>query len=327
MGLSHKPTYRVEADGNDITEAIRENLISLTITDEAGVKSDSLAISLHDRGYKLPKAGGQLKVWLGYGQAATFMGLYVSDEISLSGPPDKMDIKAAGAPQEKSAAYSHLQTQKTRSWLPQTIGALVATVSADHGLDPAVASDLSSVGLPHIDQINESDMHLLTRIAADHDAIAKANGGKLVFAHKGQGKTISGKAMPTVALIPSEVTNYRVNITARSDYNQVVAVWRSVELAEDVQYIAGAGEPVHRIRHIYPTPEAAAKAAKAKLEAFQRGKQSLSVSLPGRPELRAECRLSLSGFRDGVNGLWSVARATHKLGSGGYVTSVEGERV
>ncbi|MBI9110126.1 contractile injection system protein, VgrG/Pvc8 family [Maridesulfovibrio ferrireducens] len=327
MGLTYKPAYRVEADGNDITEAIRENLISLTITDEAGVKSDSLAISLHDKGYRLPKAGGQLKVWLGYGQAATFMGLYVSDEITLSGPPDKMDIKAAGAPQEKSAAYSHLQTQKTRSWLPQTIGALVATVGADHGLDPAVASDLSGVGLPHIDQINESDMHLLTRIAADHDAIAKANGGKLVFAHKGQGKTISGKSMPTMALIPSEVTNYRATITARTDYNKVVAIWRSVESAKDIEEIAGVGEPVHRIRHIYPTPEAAAKAAKAKLEAFQRGKQSLSVSLPGRPELRAECRLSLSGFRDGVNGLWSITRATHKLGSGGYVTSVEGERV
>ncbi len=86
--------------------------------------------------------------------------------------------------------------------------------------------------------------------------------------------------------------------------------------------------PVRRVGFcLWCTRETSIKAAKSKLEAFQRGKQSLSVSLPGRPELRAECRLSLSGFRDGVNGLWSVTRAVHKLGSGGYVTSVEGERV
>lgn len=199
----------------------------------------------------------------------------------------------------------------------------MATVAADHGLDPAVAADLSGVSLPHIDQLNESDMHLLTRIAADHDVIAKANGGKLIFAHKGQGKTVSGKSMPTIELVPDQVTSFSVDIESRTNFNTVVALWRDVDGARDVEEIAGSGEPVHRIRHIYPNPEAAAKAAKGKLEAFQRGKQSL----PGRPELRAECRLSLSGFRAEKNGIWSITRATHKLGSGGYVTSVDGERV
>ncbi|WP_320169940.1 contractile injection system protein, VgrG/Pvc8 family [Maridesulfovibrio sp.] len=327
MGLTHKPVYRVECNGNDITAAIQNDLISLTITDEAGVKSDSLDISINDKGYAVAPAGSQFKVWLGYGNAATFMGLYVLNSVRLSGPPDKMDIKAAGAPQDQSSNYSQLQTQKKRSWTPQTIGAMVATIAADHGLDPAVAADLSGVALPHIDQINESDMHLLTRIARDHDAIAKANAGKLIFAHKGQGKTVSGKSMPTIELVPNQVTSVSVDIESRTNFNTVVALWRDVEGARDVEEIAGSGEPVHRIRHIYPTPEAAIKAAKGKLEAFQRGKQSLSGSLPGRPELRAEGRLSLSGFRAEKNGLWSITRATHKLGSGGYVTSVEGERV
>lgn len=326
MGLTHKPVYRVECNGKDITAAIQNDLISLTITDEAGVKSDSLDISINDKGYAVPSAGSQFKVWLGYGTAATFMGLYVLNSVRLTGPPDKMIIKAAGAPQDKSKAYSQLQTQKKRSWKPQKIGALVATVAADHGLDPAVASDLSGVPLPHIDQMNESDMHLLTRIARDHDAIAKANAGKLIFAHKGQGKTVSGKTMPTIPLTPNQVTNFSVDIESRTDFNTVIALWRDVEGAVDVEEIVGSGEPTHRIRHIYPTPTAAQKAAKGKLEAFQRGKQRLSGSLPGRPELRAECRLSLSGFRAEKNGLWSITRATHKLGGGGYVTSVEGER-
>lgn len=331
MGLiskSHKPVYRVECDGKDITAAIKNDLISLTITDQAGIKSDSLTISIHDKGYSIPPSGGQFKVWLGYGDAATLMGLYVLNNVTFAGPPDKMTIKAAGMPQDATRSrYCQLQTMKRRSWTPQTIGSLVDTVGADNGLTPAVAADLSGVMLPHLDHMDESDMHLLTRIAKDHDAIAKANGGKIIFAHKGQGKTVSGKAMPTIALVPHEVTNSSVSIESRTNFNKVIAVWRDVKAAKDIEESAGSDKPVHRIKTIFPTKEAAIKAAKGKLEAFQRGKQSLSLSLPGRPKLRAEGRLSLSGFRKEKNGIWSITEATHTIGSGGYVTSVKGERV
>ncbi|WP_421902170.1 contractile injection system protein, VgrG/Pvc8 family [Maridesulfovibrio sp.] len=327
MGLTHKPVYRVECNGKDITAAIQNDLISLTITDEAGVKSDSLDISINDKGYAVPPAGSQFKVWLGYGKAATFMGLYVLNSVRLPGPPDKMIIKAAGAPQEKSKEFSQLQTQKVRSWRPQTIGQLVTTVAADHGLIPAISQDLFKIVLPHIDQIDESDIHLLTRISMNYDAIAKANAGKLIFARKGQGKTVSGMKMPVFNLVPDQVTNFNLDISWNADFKTVIAHWRDVEAAKDIEEVAGVGEPIHRIRNIYPNSEAALKAARGKLDSFYRSKHILSGSLPGRPELRAECRLLLSGFRAEKNGLWSITRATHKLGSGGYVTSVEGERV
>ncbi len=328
MGLGHKPVYRVECNGKDITAAIQNDLISLTITDEAGIKSDSLDISINDKGYTVPPEGAEFKVWLGYGTAATYMGLFVLNSVRLTGPPDKIIIKAAGMPQESTRSrYSQLQTMKKRSWTPRTIGALVGSIAAENGLTPAVANDLLSIKLPHLDQLNESDMHLLTRVAADHDAIAKANDGKMIFAHKGQGKTVSGKSMPTIKLTPDQVTTISVDIESRTNFKTVIALWRDVDGARDAEERVGDGEPVHRMKHIYSTPEAAQKAAKGKLEAFQRGKQSLSGSLPGRPELRAEGRLSLSGFRAEKNGLWSITRATHTIGGGGYITSVEGERV
>ncbi len=212
-----------------------------------------------------------------------------------------------------------------RSWTPRTLGDLAASIAAEHGLTPAVSPALASHTLPHLDQADESNMNLLTRVAKSVGGIAKANDGKLIIVPQGEGKTISGKSMPTVSIVRTSGTSHSVKLIGRQDYKRVVSVWRDTNAAQDKEATAGEGEPVRRIRHVYPDQAAAEKAAQTSLEAYRRGKSTLSVSLPGRPELAAEGRLILSGFRSGVNGEWSITRVTHKLSAGGYVTDVEGE--
>lgn len=322
-----RPVYRIEANNADITATIKEHFVSLTIVDEAGVKSDSLTLVLEDsaENINLPPSGAQLRVWLGYDEGARLMGLYVVDTIGVKGPPDRITIKAKGAPMEQSKNYSALQTQQSRSWEPGTLGDLVAAIANEHGLDPAVAPSLQDHQLPHLDQINESNMHLLTRVANDVGAMAKANGGKLLVIKRGEGKTATGKEMPVISMMKVEASTYSAEIIGRSNYKQVVTVWRDVEGGKDMEATAGSGEPVRRLRHVYPNQEAAKKAASSYLEAFQRGKSTVSITCPGRPDLVAECRLNLTDFRPGIKGLWSVKLATHRVTSGGYTTTVDGE--
>lgn len=324
---TYRPSFRIEANGNDITAAIRERFLSLTITDEAGLASDCLTLELDDSGtgINLPATGAELRVWLGYEGAARFMGLYVVDEIELKGPPDTLTITAKAAPMKDSKAYTALHTQHSRSWTPRTLGDLAASIAAEHGLTPAVSPALVAHHLPHLDQVDESNMNLLTRVAKSVGGIAKANDGKLIIVPQGEGKTISGKSMLTVSIARTSGTSHTVKLIGRQDYQKVVTVWRDANAAKDMEAAAGAGEPVRRIRHVYPDQAAAEKAAQSSLEAYRRGKSTLSLSLPGRPELAAECRAILSGFRSGVNGEWSITRVTHKLSAGGYVTDVEGE--
>ncbi|GAB6178393.1 phage late control D family protein [Desulfobaculum senezii] len=330
MGLDRKlyaPAFRVVANGSDITSAIRERLASLSITDEAGMQSDALSITLADTAphIRLPATGAELRVWLGYGDRARYMGLYVVDGLTLSGPPGQLAITASGAPFEKSGTYSQLQTQRTRSWTPGTVGDVVRTIAAEHGLAPAIAEDVAGEPLGHLDQIGESDMNLLTRVAADMGMVAKANGGALVFVKKGEGKTASGKPLHTVTLTPEDVTNWSVDITERAAYRRVIATWRDKDAAQDVDETVGEGEPAFRIRHTYPSRKAATKAARAKLEAFQKGKQTVTLTLPGRPDLQAECKMELRGFRHGIAGTWSATKVAHRLGGAGFVSEVEGE--
>ena len=325
---AYEPTFRIVANDNDITETIRKHFISLTLTDEAGLQSDVLTITLNDSAHlKLPPTGAELKLWLGYAPQVKYMGLYVVDGLTLSGPPEKMKITARGVPFEKSRSYSELQTRRTRSWRPRTVGELVGALAAEHGLKAAVAEDVAGMGVRHIDQVDESDMNMLTRVAEDIGVVPKVGGGSLVLVKRGEGRTASGKELPTVTLTPEDVMSWSVNISERVDYGSVVAVWRDVATAKDVEESEGEGEPVYRIRQSLPTREAARQAARAKLNEFRRGKRTLSFALPGNPDLCAEGRVELVGFRAGVAGAWSVSRVEHRLDGSGYGVDVAGGQV
>ena len=316
---AYEPTFRIVANDNDITETIRKHFISLTLTDEAGMQSDVLTITLNDSAHlKLPPTGAELKLWLGYAPQVKYMGLYVVDGLTLSGPPEKMKITARGVPFEKSRSYSELQTRRTRSWRPRTVGELVGALAAEHGLNPAVAEDVAGMALRHMDQVDESDLNLLTRIAGDLGLVAKVGGGSMVFMKRGEGKTVSGKELPVVTLTPEDVISWSVNISDRADYGRVVAVWRDVDGGKDVEESVGDGEPVFRIRHLFPTKEAARAAARAKLEGFRLGKRTLALTMQGNSDLCAEGRVALVRFRDHVAGTWDVSRVEYRLDGGGY---------
>jgi len=319
-----RPTFVLQADGSDITATIKQNLKSLTLTDEAGMSSDALTIVLSDDDIALPPTGAELRLWLGYQGAVRYMGLYVVDEIILSGPPDIMTIKALAAPFKKSSTYAALQDQKTRSWDPCTVETLVKTIAKDHGLTAAVSTALAGITLDHIDQTNESDMNLLTRVARSMDAIAKAGGGRLIFVPQGENSSVSGKSLPTVSLARSELDNWGVTISDRGNYAQVVAVWRDKKAAEDKEVTIGEGTPSCRLRHIYPSEEAATRAAKGRYKSITRGTSKLSLTMSGRTDILAESPLEVSAVRTGVNGSWSVTRITHTLNNK-LTTTVEAE--
>ncbi|UYM14245.1 contractile injection system protein, VgrG/Pvc8 family [Endozoicomonas euniceicola] len=329
MGLSTgiQPVYRITANEQDITDAVSENLISLNLTDEAGIQSDSLTIQLHDAapGYSLPGTGAKLEVWLGYDSHVQNMGLFIVNELELSGPPSTMTIKAQAAPlSPASDTFGQIQTQKNRSWENITIGDLVKTIAEEQKMTPVVGDTLTDIKLEHIDQTSESDINLLTRIAKDHNAMVKPVSGRLLFMEKGRGKTATGKEIPPVIIKPEDLTSWKVRIAERSKYQSVTTRWQDIGSGEEKTVTAGEGKPELKITHNYADQPAAEAAAKSRYESMQRGASRLSLTLPGSPDLKAETVLKLVGFRTAVDGDWVVSRVTHKLDKG-YVCSVEGE--
>jgi len=144
MGLIYQPAFSLSADGRDITAQIQRNLISLTLTDKSGNESDRLAISIAAPDMPLPSKGAVLRLSLGFGDALVSKGAFVVDEVTVSGPPRQIQIVAKAAPMDGAKQTAQLQTQKTRSWDDVSLGDLVRTVAADHGLVPKVSGALAA---------------------------------------------------------------------------------------------------------------------------------------------------------------------------------------
>lgn len=331
--MNYLPDVRVTANSQDVTDVIMSRLKSLRITDEAGTTSDTLEISLADHDpeapIEVPETGAEIEVAIGYADGMKEMGLFICDEVELSGWPGAMVIRARAAPYDKSqGGKSNLQTQKTRSWRAgTTVGSLVKKVAEEHGMKSSVSDGLAGIKLPHTDQSSESDMNLLHRLAKRYDAIAKPAGGLLLFVKRGEAKTGSGQDMPVVDVAPGETTSYRVTLAKRNAAGTVVAYYRDNSMAKRKEVTVGDGEPVYRIRMGYKDQESALEAAKAEQRKRARGQEALDVTLPGNPDITAEAVLNLAGFRDRVDGRWLVTRVEHYIGpDAGYRCNVECEK-
>lgn len=332
MGLNIRPEYRLLANKADITATIADRLKTLRFTDEAGLDSDVLEINLADHDpanpIQMPPTGAELELFLGYDGAAQRIGMFMCDEVELAGYPGEMTIRARAAPFDASkTGKANLQTQKTRSWDKGTkLGAMVKKIAKEHGMEAALDDKLAAIVLPHIDQADESDLHFLVRITRKYDAVVKPANGKLILAKVGAAKTVSGQSLPTVKLAPDDVSRWRVVMSKRETAGMVVAYWHAVKSAKRNEVKVGTGEPVNRLKMYYPTQEMALAAARSELDRRERRKVTVSITMPGRIDLVAEGRVVLAGFREGVDGEWSITRAEHMLDGNGYTTTIEAEQ-
>lgn len=321
-----KPLFQVIANDTDITNKLVDRLISLTVIDERGLQSDSVEIRLDDRDSALAllTTGAELQISLGYEDQGAKrslypMGLYTVDEIGLEGPPDTYVIRAKAADMRES-----LKQQKTRAWDDTTLGDIVAAIAAEHGLQPRVSNTLGAVAVPHLSQTEESDVHLLTRLAKDHDAVAKPADGRLLFVPKGQARSASGKEIKPISIHKTQCSRWRVVLADRSKYQAVIAHWNNTRTGVRTPEKAGSGKPVYTLRGTRRTQAAAQEAAMAKLGALKRGAGTGNITIKGGAlNVMAETPLQLSGWRDGIDNTWITMRAEHRLDNGGLNTLLD----
>lgn len=317
------PDFRIIAEGSDITEAIRQRLLSLNISDEAGFNSDKVEISLDDRESKvaIPRTGATLEVSIGYKETRIIhMGLYVVDEVAISSPPQTMTIRAHAADMRQV-----LKAPRTKTWGKITIGDLVNNIAGEHGLTPRIAEELLSKEIQYLYQTEESDLNLLTRIASNHGAVAKPVNGNLLFVPKGEAKAVSGQLIAPVTLERKQITSWQANFAERGKFGAVEGSWydKEISLKEKVKF--GDGEPVYTLRHTFDNEEELTRKVKSTFERLQRGTGTLNLTLPGNTSLFAEGKLTVLGIRPGVDGTWNITKVEHSLSNSGYSCQVEAE--
>jgi len=322
------PAFRITHGGSDdITALIADRLLSLRVTDEAGVTSDQfdLAMDNRDGAVAIPETGAELMVAMGYaGEQLYELGKYTVDEVESTGVPRTLSLHGKAADMKAT-----LKSWKKRNWDKTTLGKIVAAVASEHGLTAKVADRFADIAIDHLDQVYESDLNILTRLAEQYGGVMKPAGGFLLFVERGAGMTADGQPLPTMPIVPTDTMGgdgWRTSIHERQFYARVGAHWGNRRAAKTQYVYAGSGDPVMYLRHPYKSESDALAAAEAKLRQLQRGRTSLSLNLYGRPALCAEMPLMLSGFDTITDGEWIVTRAEHLLDAGGLTTRVEAQR-
>ncbi len=336
MELSaHQPRFEVKANDKSITGVVADRFISLRVTDETGIQSDQfellLSDHLKDAPIALPPTGAELTVALGYGASLVDQGMFVCDEIELSGWPGQMAIRGRAAIYDKTPkGKTNLQSQKSKAWPKGTkLGDMVAAIAKEHGMAAVVAASLKTITLPALEQLEESNISFLVRVAKRYDAIFKPAGGALVLAKRGESLAADGSPLPVKTVVPSQVTSYNMTMATREAPGTVIAYWNSQRGAKRIEVVAGDGDPVRRLRHNYPDQDSARKAAESELDRRKRGAHKLQLQLPGDPLLASDMRLMLPAelWRDGLAGEWLVTRVEHEFdAAAGYSCRVEAER-
>ncbi|ACD60041.1 phage late control D family protein [Xanthomonas oryzae] len=318
------PQWRVVLDGIDLTERIAPRLRDLTLTECRGGDADQLDLSIHDHDGKmaLPKRGVRLAVALGWKATGLVdKGTFLVDEVEYSGAPDIITVRARSAD-----LTAGMRTRRERSWHDTTLGTVLNALAGEHRLTPRVAEAFARTKLPHLDQANESDMNLLTRLGQRFDAVASVKAGALLFAPIGAGTTATGKPLATVTLTRRDGDQHRYSVADREAYTGVRAYWTDKGKARRQSVLVGTDDNAKRLSESYADEATARQHARAELERIKRGLAKLDYTLAiGRADLFPEQRLTMSGFKPEIDRQsWLIAKVTHTInGSIGFTTALE----
>jgi phage protein D len=314
-----QPDFSVIINGE--TELIKERVISIHTTDEAGIMSDSCEIELDDfdDAFPLPRTEAVISVSLGYkGGELTKIGSYYVKEIDIDGARRTLKIKA-------NAASKAMRSQKSKSH-EGSMDNLLTEMANEFDLDAAVSGDLEDLELEDFPQFAESDMNYMTRMSQKVGAVAKPSDGHLVFTDDMSAKSVSGKNLPTKNVDVSELGEYSCSFKeTESDgaVGTVFANWYDREKGEYFIVKAGSGDPEVELDEVFSSEKSALVAANAKFKRVVKSNKTFRFTTGGRPDFFAESPIIFSGLSQKIPANWVISRVEHTLSASGFVTSVD----
>ena len=321
--------YKIEIGGRDVSSIVNDRLVSLNLSDNEGLESDTLSLTLDNRDLRIPipDADAPLKLWLGYQGQLAFMGLFLVNDARLMGRPHLMTVECRAADMKES-----LKEPKTRAWNEKSLGAIAQQIAREHQLIPAISPRLAAISYPTVLQTDESDLNLLT----PHDGMIKPSYGSLVVVERGNGLNASGQSMPMILIRESDLQpGYQIHPRARPRYQSVSCEWYDVTTGASGKAVATlmpgsaiVSKSNFQIREKVATAALAKSRCEAKLKELARGTIEASFSTAiGDNRLLSGTKIKLGdGFHPEFVGLeLSIKSAQHSV-AGAYITSVTAER-
>jgi phage protein D len=322
-------TLSVDVDGVPVSGVFFERLVSLSITDREGIRTDTLSIVFNDAAphFASPRRGAVVNVTITQGDAPAFVGSYVIDTVSFNCLPYTITIGGHSAD-----LRSQMKASKSRHWDQISVRALVSKIAGEHELEAKISAAVSGHVYSWLAQQDESDLSFLERVARQHGALFTIKKGVLLWLERGAGETANGAQVPAAVLTPQSIVlgSCRVSETDVDRFAAVKAFYqnRAGAKREEVLVSAdGAAVGTHTLRAPFSSEAAAQAAAEAYAREMLRGLVQTSCTVVGRPDLMAGQAITYLGVRPSLDGLEFITeRVTHSYTkSSGLRTSLEAQ--
>lgn len=320
--MTMTPDYQILAGGLDVTGNLSPRMEELTVHDADGINADEVRIVLDDGDFAIspPPTGTLLAVLMGYKETGLdLMGLFVVNRVRRS-----FD-KRSGAQLEitgKSADLKkEMKAQRTCQYEGKTVEQIVKEVAGRHGLGAKVSHSIAAIKYEWLGQAEESDLHLITRLAQDHDAICKVAGGKILMLARGE------TGLPAVTLRVTDFLRCEVETEERAEHGKATAHWHDRGKAKRVPETVTRGEgPTFTLRHLFPTSDDAKAAAEGKMKALERQKKRLKATISGNTGVMAGAPLIVGGVAALYDGAYTIKSVDHTMRKReGYKTEIDAE--
>jgi len=329
VGLS--AACRIEIDGVDRTDqwARERRILSIDVDDREGEISDSCTIELDDREPHIawPPEGKRLRVWLGNDETdLTDLGSYTLDAPHASAPPSRLTVKGHAANFVAKGPGLPIQTPRSRTWSGVSLGDMLNTIAQDHSLLPRIQKTLEGEIVDPVEQVWESDLVFLKRVALRYGARVRVKGAS---GNPGGALEIvgAGSQLPQVVLTPLDVEQWSAPLGNRIKAGAVTAFWFNPKSGASGSVTAGSGEPRLVSSEPFDTASSAKNHAKNRLKDTERRSAQLSVSLTRlNTAIASGTPIAFSGFRSEVDTIWNVVQARHYADASRARTTLVAER-
>lgn len=318
------PNFKLEANGKDITEIIKANLISLNFDDKEGSKSDEISFSVSGI-YAKPVFGDSLKLWLGYGEDLYLCGSFSVQTASRDYKNYATEVRATAV-----NFASPQKIKKRRSWENTTVFEIARKIAGENKL--AVKTSGQDQNIASVLQNDAGDLDFLYGLCFDYGFIMAVKNNTIVIAAKDAkgdetqtSNTPKNESLPKFTLNLAELYSLEITEANRNSYGAVIVEWQDIEAGKTKSIKVGSGDQIYKMQIAQPKSDKEAfRQGEAKLNELQKGGINGRCSLPGA-NIVAGGKLKFSGIAGLEANEFSIKSAGHRLSTDNYEIEIEFE--
>nr|DAW28010.1 MAG TPA: tail protein [Caudoviricetes sp.] len=334
----------VSYNGKDISADLQQYLKSVSYTDNMSGEADDLQLTLEDKAGLwqsawMPEKGATLDVsvklinWQSIGEQVVRFGLFEIDEITSSGMPSEVQIKAISVPDNNNLRG----VERTRSWEKAELKRIANDIAGGAGLELYYdVKDYNPV-IDRAEQSEQSDLSFLYQLCVDHGLALKICNNQLVIFDEADYEAADAVAqLPKPGTIAADaglksldlLMSYSLSSKVRDVYKACHVKYQEGKDKQKIEAtFAAPGKTTGKTLEVNEQVTSIADAerlAKKKLREKNSAEISGTFTFVGYPELAAAVNIMLSGF--GVfDGKYIIIKAQHDIGSG-YTTRIDVRR-